>query len=174
MPSRRHEKDELDAVGEMIRRLRTSKGMTQQELAFQVGTTPRSVQRWEQRGAPKPDAIDLLKLLDVFGIVVPEAPQLGTISSELRQIRERLTAIEGGGFAVEDIAALADRLSALNVPTIDTIAAIVEELNGPKRPSSRRLAQMREVADASLEASQMAGRVAVALRARLEAAGSGS
>lgn len=159
----------------MIRRLREGQGMTQQELAFQVGTTSRTIQRWEQRGeGTKPDAIDLLRVLDVFGIVVPEAPQFGTLASELRKIHNRLDEMITGTVSADDVDVLTEPFVASIPAPVDALSAIVSELNGPKPPNARRRAQMRQVADETLEAAQMAGRVALALRARLEAVGSGS
>jgi transcriptional regulator with XRE-family HTH domain len=171
MAQKPHDPKALRALGDVIRRLRTQADMTQNELAFRVGVATRTVQRWEQPGeGTQPSAVDLLRVLDVFGIQVPSAPQAGTLSHELRLIHARLD--ELGRVEPADAAELALIAGSIDVPSADALAALVHELN-EGHPSARRRAQMRQVADELAAAARNALRVAAALQARLEAVDSG-
>ena len=57
-----------------IKELRTKKGLTQEELAHEIGVTLSTIQRWE-KNACKPNCIcrrELNRLFTEVGIEVPE------------------------------------------------------------------------------------------------------
>ncbi len=54
-----------------IRQLREAAGMTQLELAVQVGVTPSAVYNWE-RGRNEPKAMQLRALARAFGVSMDE------------------------------------------------------------------------------------------------------
>ncbi len=57
--------------GAFLRQLRKEKGLTQEQLAEQLGVTNRSVSRWET-GANLPDFDLVLTLADTFGVTIEE------------------------------------------------------------------------------------------------------
>lgn len=176
MPARTYSPEELEEVSRLVRSLRARAGMSQRELAFQVGTTTRAIQRWEQAGGggTKLGAVDLLKILSVFGVEIPGVPRLASLATELRRIYERLDALvlQFASNAGSDID-LAGALDEIAVPSADAIGWVVRELNAEAAPSATRLAEMRSVADGFWEAALLAVRLGAALRARIEAAESG-
>lgn len=64
-----------NTMGEMIAALRKEKGMTQQELADQMGVTDKAVSKWE-RNISCPDVAVLPRLAELFGITVDELMNL--------------------------------------------------------------------------------------------------
>lgn len=56
-------------IGENIKRLRRSKGMTQEELAGVLNISNAAVSKWE-RGDSLPDISMLFPLADYFGVSV--------------------------------------------------------------------------------------------------------
>ena len=54
---------------EKLMALRKKNGMSQEDLAEQLGVSRQAVSRWEL-GATLPDAPNLLKLSDIFGVTV--------------------------------------------------------------------------------------------------------
>lgn len=66
------EKDqEQKSFGEVLKSLRTSRRMTQEYVADQIGVSRQAVSKWEQ-GASEPNASNLLALSRLFGITVDE------------------------------------------------------------------------------------------------------
>lgn len=61
-------------LGTMIAALRKEKGMTQLELAQQLGVTDKAVSKWE-RDLSCPDVNSLPKLAEVLGVTVDELMQ---------------------------------------------------------------------------------------------------
>lgn len=66
---------EKQTLGMMIASLRKEKGMTQLELADQLGITDKAVSKWE-RDLSCPDLASLPKLAEIFGITVDELMQI--------------------------------------------------------------------------------------------------
>ena len=60
-----------ETLGTMIASLRKSKGMTQLDLAQQLGVTDKAVSKWE-RDLSCPDVNSLPKLAEVLGVTVDE------------------------------------------------------------------------------------------------------
>lgn len=63
-----------ETLGAMIASLRKSKGMTQLDLAQQLGVTDKAVSKWE-RDLSCPDVGSLPKLAEVLGVTVDELMQ---------------------------------------------------------------------------------------------------
>lgn len=63
-----------ETLGGMIASLRKSKGMTQLDLAQQLGVTDKAVSKWE-RDLSCPDISALPKLAEVLGVTVDELMQ---------------------------------------------------------------------------------------------------
>ena len=61
-------------LGTMIAELRKQRGMTQLELAEQMGVTDKAVSKWE-RGLSCPDIHSIPKLAEVLGISVEDLMQ---------------------------------------------------------------------------------------------------
>ncbi len=59
------------AIGENIKKLRRSKGITQEQLAEVLNVTNAAVSKWE-RGGSLPDITLLLPLAEYFGVSVDE------------------------------------------------------------------------------------------------------
>ena len=62
-------------LGAMIAALRKEKGMTQLDLAQQLGVTDKAVSKWE-RDLSCPDVNSLPKLAEVLGVTVDELMQI--------------------------------------------------------------------------------------------------
>ena len=62
------------SFGTMIAALRKERGMTQLELAEQMGVTDKAVSKWE-RDLSFPDVSSLPRLAEIFGIYVDELMQ---------------------------------------------------------------------------------------------------
>ena len=61
-------------LGQLIAALRKEKGMTQAELAGQMGVTDKAVSKWE-RDLSLPDVNTIPKLAELFGLTVDELMQ---------------------------------------------------------------------------------------------------
>ena len=55
--------------GEKLYQLRTERGMSQETLARSLGVSRQAISRWEL-GSTLPDAPNLLKLSDLFGVAI--------------------------------------------------------------------------------------------------------
>lgn len=62
------------SMGEMIAAIRKEKGMTQKELADQLGITDKAVSKWE-RNIAYPDTATIPKLAQLLGIPVEDLLQ---------------------------------------------------------------------------------------------------
>ncbi|OUO22552.1 helix-turn-helix transcriptional regulator [Collinsella sp. An307] len=67
--------------GDTISALRKEKGMTQLDLARQMGVTDKAVSKWE-RNLSFPDVTSLPKLAEVLGTSVDELLEVKTIGQE--------------------------------------------------------------------------------------------
>ena len=81
-------------LGQVIRKYRKQKKLTQEEMAFRLGVTAPAVNKWE-RGVSLPD----------ITLLAPIARLLGITTDELLSFREELTDEE-----INDIINQADRL----------------------------------------------------------------
>lgn len=54
-------------IGEKLQKLRKARGLTQEELAAQVGVSRQSLSKWESDGA-LPDTANIILLADLFGV----------------------------------------------------------------------------------------------------------
>ena len=68
-------------LGMMISTLRKEKGMTQLELAEQMGVTDKAVSKWE-RDLSFPDINSIPKLAEIFEVSVDELMQVNTETKE--------------------------------------------------------------------------------------------
>lgn len=98
-------------LAEKILHLRTQQGLSQLELAEQLGVSRQSVSKWET-GQSVPDLDKLIKLSDRFGITVdelvregerPQPPRPEPQPSQVVYVREKrsLTATQRAGICVE-------------------------------------------------------------------------
>lgn len=69
------------SFGEMVRTLRSEKGMTQLELAQRMGVTDKAVSKWE-RDLSIPDVASLPKLAEELGVSVDELLQAKSAAQE--------------------------------------------------------------------------------------------
>ena len=99
------------SLSEKILHLRTQKGLSQLELAEQLGVSRQSVSKWET-GQSVPDLDKLIKLADLFGITVdelvregerPQPPQPESPPPQVVYVREKrsLTSTQRAGICVE-------------------------------------------------------------------------
>lgn len=70
-----------ETIGSMIAMLRKKKGMTQMELAEQMGVTDKAVSKWE-RDLSFPDVSSVPKLAELLGVSVDELIQAKTGTQE--------------------------------------------------------------------------------------------
>ncbi len=90
-------------LGEKLAALRRAKGLTQEELAEILAVSHQSVSRWE-RNAALPETAKLLALRDLygcsldelFGLMVPEAPQTPAVIPGASCLSENPAAGKGG------------------------------------------------------------------------------
>lgn len=98
-------------LAEKILHLRTQQGLSQLELAEQLGVSRQSVSKWET-GQSVPDLDKLIKLSDRFGITVdelvreeerPQPPRPEPQGNQVVYVREKrsLTATQRAGICVE-------------------------------------------------------------------------
>ena len=69
---------------EKLMTLRKKSGMSQEELADRLGVTRQAVSRWEL-GSTQPDAPNLLKLSDLFGVSIDWLLREGDMAEETQQ-----------------------------------------------------------------------------------------
>lgn len=69
------------SLGTMIRALRTERGMTQLDLARQMGVTDKAVSNWE-RDLSIPDVSSLPRLAELLGVSVEELLQAKGVARE--------------------------------------------------------------------------------------------
>ncbi len=86
------------SFGELVRTLRSEKGMTQLDLARKMGVTDKAVSKWE-RDLSIPDVGSLPKLAEELGISVDELLQAKTAAQEVAE--ESDSARKGIGAMVE-------------------------------------------------------------------------
>lgn len=67
--------------GNMIAALRKEKGMTQLELAEEMGVTDKAVSKWE-RDLSFPDVSSFPRLAEIFDVSVDELMQVKTVAKE--------------------------------------------------------------------------------------------
>lgn len=67
--------------GNVIAALRKEKGMTQLELAEEMGVTDKAVSKWE-RDLSFPDVSSFPKLAEIFDVSVDELMQVKTVAKE--------------------------------------------------------------------------------------------
>ncbi len=79
------------SFGTMIAALRKEHGMTQLELAEQMGVTDKAVSKWE-RDLSFPDVASLPRLAEVFGVSVDELMQ-GRPQADARGAGEKTVAL---------------------------------------------------------------------------------
>lgn len=77
-----------ETLGTTISTLRKNQGMTQLELAQQMGVTDKAVSKWE-RDLACPDVNSLPKLAQLLGVSVDELMQVKTGSQESGQMQTR-------------------------------------------------------------------------------------
>lgn len=70
-----------ETFGNMVVALRKEKGMTQLELAEQMGVTDKAVSKWE-RDLSFPDVSSIPKLAEILGVSVDELMQVKAESKE--------------------------------------------------------------------------------------------
>ena len=70
--------------GTMVAALRRERGMTQLELAEQMGVTDKAVSKWE-RDLSFPDISSIPKLAEIFGVSVEELMQVKADTKGLSQ-----------------------------------------------------------------------------------------
>ena len=63
-----------ETFGEMISTLRKERGMTQSDLAEQLGVTDKAVSKWE-RNLSFPDVSSLPRIAKIFGVTVDDLVQ---------------------------------------------------------------------------------------------------
>ena len=100
------------SMGEIISTLRKEKGMTQKDIADQLGTTDKAVSKWE-RDIAFPDTATIPKLAEILGVSVEELMQAKSVPT---------TGHKGAGYLINII------LKA--VPLAMGVAVIVTSLLG--------------------------------------------
>ena len=63
--------EKMEKIGKFISELRKSKGLTQKDLAEQMGVTDKAVSKWE-RGQSYPDISLIIPLSELFGVTANE------------------------------------------------------------------------------------------------------
>ena len=66
------------SMGEIISTLRKEKGMTQKEIADQLGITDKAVSKWE-RNIAFPDTATIPKLAEILGVSVEDLMQVKAV-----------------------------------------------------------------------------------------------
>ena len=75
-------------LGKKIKQLRCRAGLTQEQLAGQLGIAPQSVSKWENAAA-MPDITALPLLAEIFGVTIDELFDL-TVEQRLNRIENRM------------------------------------------------------------------------------------
>ena len=100
MPTRRHDRDLLVAIGNNIRSARDSKGWTQAELAEAIKIEPVTLSRYET-GARGPSITVLAQMAKVLGLSLSALmPDMGVLPSgkprpEIARIAHLLEGLDG-------------------------------------------------------------------------------
>ena len=96
-------------IGHKIQELRKQKGITQEELAAELGVTAAAVSKWEN-GYTLPDILMLCALADFFGVTTDELLGRNTqikyavIATDLPELQENIQKlVESYGFKVKKI-----------------------------------------------------------------------
>ena len=77
------------SMGEIISTLRKEKGMTQKDIADQLGITDKAVSKWE-RDVAFPDTATIPKLAEILGISVEELMQAKAAPDPANKDAERI------------------------------------------------------------------------------------
>ena len=90
---------DLCKTGEFLRRLRTEKGLSQEQLADQLGVARRTVSRWET-GTNAPDLDILIRLSDFYGVglrdILDGERKDEPMSEEIRETAEQIAEYSSG------------------------------------------------------------------------------
>jgi Predicted transcriptional regulators len=79
----------MKSLGEKIRELRNSLGLSQEELAEELGITSKSIQRYESSYS-RPDTYTLVKLATYFDISTDYLLGLAGIKDQLEEIKHKV------------------------------------------------------------------------------------
>lgn len=77
-------------IGQILRAAREAKGLTQKQVATEIGRKQQVVGHWET-GYAQPDANTLFELCDLYGISVDEA--FGKKKEEKKELTKEATAL---------------------------------------------------------------------------------
>ncbi len=80
------------SLGALITELRKEKGMTQAQLAEQMGVTDKAVSKWE-RDLSCPDISSVPKLAEILGVTVDQLMQGEKSSSPIPKTVQEITAL---------------------------------------------------------------------------------
>ncbi len=80
------------SLGVLITELRKEKGMTQAQLAEQMGVTDKAVSKWE-RDLSCPDISSVPKLAEILGVTVDQLMQGEKSSSPINKKVQEITAL---------------------------------------------------------------------------------
>lgn len=80
------------SLGVVITALRKEKGMTQAQLAEQMGVTDKAVSKWE-RDLSCPDISSVPKLAEILGVTVDQLMQSEKASFPVNQKAQEITAL---------------------------------------------------------------------------------
>lgn len=75
-------------IGNKIRQMRNSAGMTQEQLATSLGVSAQSVSKWENE-ISMPDITLLPDIAEAFGVSIDELFDL-TVEQKLKRIENRI------------------------------------------------------------------------------------
>ena len=106
-------------IGQYIRRLRKSAGMTQKELAEKLGISFQAVSKWEN-GDALPDAGILLELCDLLGTTADKLLRGGSLVTGERRLL-RLEDVKRGFSCMEEIGACFGRDSTFFIGMVEGI-----------------------------------------------------
>ena len=70
-PVRKEKAESAKSLGEVIKRYRTQRKMTQEFVAESLGVTRQAVSKWES-GASDPSTTNLMALVKLFGVTAEE------------------------------------------------------------------------------------------------------
>ena len=127
-------------LAEKLLVLRTEKGLSQEELAEQMGVSRQSVSKWET-GQSVPDLDKIIKLADLFGVTVdelvregerpqpPEPPEPKVIYVERE--KRGLTPVQTSGVVTEVMGVVLVILGLFGAPVLSLIGAALIPLGLP-------------------------------------------
>lgn len=118
-------------LSEKILRLRSQKGLSQLELAEQLGVSRQSVSKWET-GQSVPDLDKLIKLADLFGVNVDELvregepPQPPQPEPQVVYVREKhsLTGTQRAGICAEVSGLILALLGVAGLGALSTLVGV--------------------------------------------------